>query len=178
MKRILLGALFALALVPAGAAAGSVGIGVFGGASLPVLYDNASLGGLAGVRIPINVLPMLTFEPYYSKSQLGDTQDTFGGQSYTRSGPELHTYGGNAIFEFGEGLKFYPFVGIGSTRIEQESVEDVTDTNLNFGLGFKYMAMHKLAFDLRGELSAVITGDTSRKFGNLTLGVSYALFEY
>ena len=49
---------------------------------------------------------------------------------------------------------------------------------LNFGLGFKFSPMAKLAFDLRGELSAVITGDTSRKFGNLTLGVSYALFEY
>src|SRR5262245_31988359 len=107
MKRVLIGAIFAMALAPAVAAAGSVGIGVFGGASLPVLYDNASVGGQAGVRIPINVLPMLTIEPYYSKSQLGDTEDTFAGQTYTRSGPELYTYGGNAVFEFGEALKFY-----------------------------------------------------------------------
>ena len=178
MKRTLLGAMFALALVPAVAAAGSVGIGVFGGASLPILYDNASIGGQAGLRVPVNVLPMLTIEPYYAQSRLGDHEDTFAGQTYTRSGPELYTYGGNAVFEFGEGVKFYPFVGIGSTRIEQESAEDVTDTNLNFGLGFKFSAMAKLALDLRGELQAVITGDTSRKFGNITLGVSYALFEY
>ena len=178
MRRIVFGAMFALALAPAVAAAGSVGIGVYGGASLPVLYDSASLGGVAGVRIPINVLPMLTIEPYYSKSQLGDTEDTFAGQTYTRSGPELYTYGGNAVFEFGNTLKFYPFVGIGSTKIEQEATEDVTETNLNFGLGFKYSVMEKLALDLRGELDSVITGDTSRKFGNFTLGVSYALFEY
>ena len=36
--------------------------------------------------------------------------------------------------------------------------------------------MAKLGVDLRGELNAVVTGDTSRKFGNLTAGVSYALF--
>jgi hypothetical protein len=31
--------------------------------------------------------------------------------------------------------------------------------------------------DVRAELNSVITGDTSRKFGNFTAGVSYALFE-
>jgi len=178
MKSRILAALFALALLPAVAAAGSVGIGAFGGASLPVLNDNASTGGLAGVRVPINLLPLLTVEPFYAQSRLGDTEDTFAGQSYTRSGPELYTYGANAVFKFGEGVKFYPLVGIGSTKIEQEGSDDVTDTSLNFGLGFGFSPMPKLDIDLRGELSAVVTGDTSRKFGNFTLGVSYAIFDF
>lgn len=178
MKSRILAALFALALVPAMAAAGSVGVGAFGGASLPVLYDNAGIGGLAGVRVPVSLLPMLTVEPYYSQSRLGDTEDTFAGQTYTRSGPELYTFGANAIFKFGEGVKFYPLVGIGSTKIEQAGSDDLTETNLNFGLGFGFSPAPKFDIDLRGELSAVITGDTSRKFGNFTLGVSYAIFDF
>src|SRR5262249_25287875 len=146
MKPRILAAVFALALVPAVAAAGSVGIGAFGGASLPILYDPASIGGQAGVRVPVNLLPLLTIEPDYAQSRLGDTNDTFGGQPYTRSGPELYSFGGNAMFKFGEGAKFYPIVGIGSTKIEQEGAEDITDTCLNFGLGFGFSPVTKLDF--------------------------------
>jgi hypothetical protein len=178
MKPRIYAALLTLALVPAVAAAGNIGIGAFGGASLPILYDAASIGGQAGLRVPVSLLPMLTVEPYYAQTRLGDADETFAGQTYTRSGPELYTFGANAIFKFGEGVKFYPLVGIGSTRLEQNGVEDITDTNLNFGLGFGFSPMEKLDFDLRAELSAVVTGDTSRKFGNFTLGASYALFDF
>ena len=178
MKIRILAVCLALALVPAIASAGSVGIGAFGGLSVPVLTDPASNGPQYGVRVPIHVLPLLTFEGFYAQSALGDAQDTFAGQSYTRSGPDLHTYGANAVFKFGEGVKFYPLVGIGSTKIEQSGAEDVTETSLNFGLGFGFPVMPKLDLDLRGELSSVITGDTSRKYGNFTVGVSYALFDF
>ena len=178
MKSRVFTALFALALVPAVAAAGTLGIGAFGGLSFPIINDTAGNGAQYGVRAPINLIPLLTVEPFYAQSSLGDVDETFGGQSYTRSGPDVKTFGANAIFNFGGPVKFYPLVGIGGTTIEQSGSEDISETSLNFGLGFGFQPMEKLGVDLRGELCSVVTGDTSRKFGNLTVGVSYALFGF
>jgi hypothetical protein len=178
MRSRVFAALFALALVPAVAVAGGVGIGAYGGVSFPIAYDTATQGPQYGLRAPIQLLPLLIVEPYYAQSALGDKDETFGGQTYTRSGPDVDTFGANALFNFGGSVKFYPFVGIGSTTIKQSGSEDITDTNLNFGLGFGFTPMPKLGIDLRGELNSVVTGDTSRKFGNLTVGVSYALFGF
>lgn len=178
MKLRVFTALFALALVPAVAAAGSVGVAAYGGVSFPIVYDTATQGPQYGLRVPVHLIPLLVVEPYYAQTSLGDKDETFGGQTYTRSGPDLKTFGANALFNFGGPVKFYPFVGIGSTTIKQSGSDDVTDTNLNFGLGFGFTPMPKLGIDLRGELNSVVTGDTSRKFGNLTVGVSYALFGF
>jgi opacity protein-like surface antigen len=175
MKLRVFTALFALVLVPAVAAAGTLGIGAYGGLSIPILYDTASNGALYGLRAPVNLIPLLTIEPFYAQSSLGDKDETFGGQSYTRSGPDVKSFGANALFNLGT---MYPYVGIGSTTFEQSGSEDVTDTSLNFGLGLGFKVMPKLTIDLRGELSAVVTGDTSRKLGNLTVGASYALFGF
>ena len=43
-----------------------------------------------------------------------------------------------------------------------------------FGLGIS--PMPKLTVHVRGELQMAVDGGTSRKFGNVTLGASYALF--
>jgi opacity protein-like surface antigen len=171
-------AVLALALVPAMAAAGSLGIGAYGGLSIPIINDTAGNGALYGLRAPVHLLPLLTIEPFYAQSSLGDVEETFGGQTYTRSGPDVKTFGANAIFNFGGGVTFYPLVGIGGTKIEQSGSEDISETSINFGLGFGFTPMPKLGVDLRGELCSVVTGDTSRKFGNLTVGVSYALFGF
>ena len=174
MKQRIFLALLALALVPAAARAGSVGIGVFGGISVPILYDGATNGTQYGARLPIGLLPFLTLEPYYAQSELGDKDETFGGVTYTRSGPEVESFGANALFNFGGPVRFYPYAGIGQTTIKQTGSDDVTDTSINFGLGFGFTPVGSLSIDIRGELNSIVTGDTSRKFGNLTAGVSYA----
>jgi len=178
MKPRVLAGLLTLALVPAAAGAASLGLGVYGGVSFPLVYDTASQGPQYGLRAPIHLIPLLIVEPYFAKSALGDKDETFGGQTYTRSGPDVDTFGANALFNFGGSVKFYPFLGIGSTTIKQSGSSDVTDTNLNFGVGLGFTPIPKLGVDLRAELNAVVTGDTSRKFGNLTAGVSYALFGF
>lgn len=177
MKQRILLTLLAVALIPATAGAVGIQAGVYIGTSTPILNDGAKSGVQYGVRAPVSLAPMLIVEPFYAQSALGDVEETFGGQTYTRSGPDVKTFGANAIFHFGEGLKFYPLVGIGSTTIEQTGTEDITDTSLNFGLGLGIPVMARFLIDVRAELSSVITGDTSRKFGNFTAGVSYALFE-
>ncbi len=175
MKRIIAAALLALALVPAVAGAGSVGIGLYGGFSAPILYDTATSGTQYGVRVPVNLIPLVTVEPYFDKTMLGDKDETFAGQTYTRSGPDVDTFGANALIHLGT---MYPYVGIGSAKFKQSGSPDVTDTSLNFGLGLGFKLMPKLGLDIRGELSAIVTGDTSRKIGYLNVGVSYALFDF
>ncbi len=176
MKQRIFIAVLALALVPAAASAVGVGLGVYGGASFPILQDNAGNGSQFGVRVPVSVIPLVTAEPFFAKSSLGDKEDTFGGVTYKRSGPDVTTFGLNALLNFGGPFQFYPFVGIGSSKIEQEGASDITETTYDFGLGLGLSPIPKLSVHVRGEFSAVVTGDTSRKFGNLTAGVSYALF--
>lgn len=177
MKQRIFVALLALALaVPATAGAVSIGLGVFGGPSIPVLQDNAGSGTQFGLRVPVSLIPLISAEPYFSKSSLGDKEETFGGLSYTRSGPDITTFGLNAMLNLGGPFQFYPYLGIGSTKVEQEGSDDLTETNINFGLGLGISPIPKISAHLRAELNSVLTSDTSRKFANITAGVSYALF--
>jgi len=176
MKQRIFVALLALALVPTAASAIGIGLGVYGGPSFPILQSNAGNGAQFGVRVPVSVVPLLTAEPFFAKSSLGDKEDTFGGVTYTRSGPDVTTFGLNALLNFGGPFQFYPFVGLGSSKIEQNGAEDVTETTYDFGLGFGLSPIPKLSAHIRAEFVAIVTGDTSRKFGNINVGVSYALF--
>jgi len=176
MKKRVIIALLALVLVPAAAGARGIGLGVFGGASIPILQDNASQGTQFGLRVPVNVVPLLTVEPFYSKSSLGDKTVTFGGLSYTRDGGDVAAFGVNALLTVGGPVSFYPFVGLTSSKITRSGAADLSKTGYNFGLGLGITPMPKLRVDVRGELNAVVTDQTSRKFGNITGGVSYALF--
>jgi len=176
MKQWTFAALLALAVVPAVATAGSIGLGVFGGPSFPILDSNAGNGSQFGVRVPVNLIPLLSVEPFYAKSSLGDKEETFGGISYKRSGPDVSTFGANVLLSIGGPFQFYPFVGLGSSKIEQSGISDITKTSYDFGVGFGISPMPKLSVQLRAEMNAVVTGDTSRRFGNITVGASYALF--
>jgi hypothetical protein len=176
MNRRFMIALIALALVPAAASARGVGLGVFGGASIPILQDNATQGTQFGARVPVNIVPLLTVEPFYAKSKLGDKTDTFAGLSYTRDGGEVTSFGANVMLNLGGPVSFYPFAGLTSSKLEVTGSEDVKKTGYDFGLGFGIAIVPKLRLDVRGELNAVVTDQTSRKYGNITGGVSYALF--
>lgn len=177
MNRRFMIALIALVLAPAAASARGVGLGVFGGASIPILQDNASQGTQFGARVPVNIVPLLTVEPFYAKSRLGDKTQTFGGLSYTRDGGEVSAFGANVMLNLGGPVSFYPFAGLASSKITRSGAEDVKKTGYNFGLGFGIAVIPKLRLDLRGELDAVISDQTSRKYGNITGGLSYALFD-
>jgi opacity protein-like surface antigen len=164
---------------PAPAArAGTLGLagGVYGGMSFPVLQDDQGQGPLFGARLPVRVLPLLTVEPFYTTSALGDqTIEASPGFSVTREGSDVTTYGVNALFPFGTKTLLYPFVGIGSARFERTG-EDETFTSFAVGLGLGVTLIPKLTLDVRGELQAASTGETSRKMVNLTLGATYSIF--
>lgn len=177
MRKLVIAAALA-ALCTAGAAhATGIGVGVFGGLSYPVIQDDVSNGTVVGVRVPVSLVPMITAEPFYTSSSLGDKDETLGGITYTREGFDGKAYGLNVILgsPMGMGFKFYPIVGIAKYKLERTGSEDIDDTGYNVGLGIGIGATPKISLQIRGELAIVKTDDTSRKFGNATAGLTYSL---
>jgi hypothetical protein len=175
MRRLIALALVLL-VVPAGVArAGSIGLGVFGGMSYPVLQDDTGKGTLLGVRVPVKLVPLITLEPFYASSKLNDKVTSIAGVDFTRQGFDETAYGANLMLATGGPLSFYPYGGIGQTTLKRDGL-DKSYTTYQGGIGLGVSPAPKITIHLRGELQMVVDGETSRKFGNATLGASYALF--
>jgi hypothetical protein len=162
-------------------------VGIFGGSTVPVAQDvdvsSPSLseafgpsGGQWGFRAAVKAIPVVTLEPYYSKSSYGDDTQTYNGIEYTRSGFEGNSLGLNAIFGTpdGAGFHFFPYVGFGKFDLDRPG-ETIDDTGWNFGLGVGYGFAEKFSVQFRPELNMVVTGETSRKFATASLGLSYVI---
>jgi opacity protein-like surface antigen len=158
---------------PAGAV--SVGAEVFGGLSLPVLQPTSDQGSQFGVRLPVRLIPMLGAEPFFARSNLGDKTETLGGVSYARDGGRITGYGVNVRLGGASvpGIGFFPYAGVGSYKLERSGSPDETDVGYDLGLGLQLAPAPRFAISLRGELDALVTGSTSRKFANVTVGASY-----
>jgi hypothetical protein len=175
MKRLIALSLALLAVTAGVASAGTVGLGVFAGSSIPVLQEDVAQGAIFGLRAPVKLIPLVTVEPYYASSSLGDKDVEVAGITYTREGFDETAYGLNAMLTMGGPVQFYPFVGVGSTQLKRTG-NDLTLTTYNFGLGLGISPMPKLALHVRGEMQMAVDGEASRKFANITAGASYALF--
>jgi hypothetical protein len=179
MKRAFVFALLALSVGAGAAQAAGPGVGIspFGGYNIALIQQDTGNGALFGIRVPVNLIPLITVEPYYATSNLGDVTETFGGLSYTRTGFNMKAFGATAILGSigGGGLKFYPYAGIGSYKLDRTGSEDIKETGYNFGLGIGVPAGPKISVQMRGGLDMIVTGDTSRKFANVTLGINYNL---
>lgn len=177
-KRFLTGALIALALAAGASSAHAVSISgeVFGGMSIPVLQDDSDQGTVFGLRVPVSVAPLLTLEPWFSKSALGDKSQTIAGLPYERDGGDLTAFGLNARLGgvAGPGVSFFPYAGLGTYTLERSGAEDISEMGYDLGLGLTLTPMPKLGIGLRGQLTMVPTGDTSRKYGEVQVGVSYS----
>jgi opacity protein-like surface antigen len=176
MRKAAILMLFALALLPCTAGATSIGVGAFGGMSIPVLQDDNGQGTVMGLRAPVSLLSLVTVEPYYVMGSGGDKDQDIEGTTITRSGLDVGGFGANVLLTFGGKIQFYPFAGIGSYKLSRDGSEDVTNTAYTFGLGLGISPMPKLSIHLRGELAAAVDGETSRKWANATVGVSYNIF--
>lgn len=170
--------IFAAALVlaaPASSHAASIGVGAFGGYSVPIVQDDTGNGPVFGLRAPVKLVPLVTVEPYYAMSTLGEKTLTVGGIDYTRDGFETKAFGANVMLTLGGPVQFYPWAGIGSTSLDRDG-ESKSFTTYSGGLGLGFSMIPKVTLHVRGGLDAVVDGEASRKFGNVTVGASYALF--
>ena len=168
--------LLALAVTTATAAPIKVGIGAFGGVSIPVLNELSKQGSQLGVRVPVKLLPLVTLEPYYSNAGLGDATETVLGVSYTRVGGKVSGFGLNALFTFGGAVQFYPWAGLGSYKITRTGADDINKSGFQGGLGLGVKIIPGLDLHVRGGLDVVSTDGTSQKFADINAGLNYAFF--
>jgi opacity protein-like surface antigen len=176
MRRAMILMLFVLTLLPCAAGAASVAVGAFGGMGIPIIQDDNGQGTTFGLRTSASLIPLVTVEPYFVKTSGGDKDQDIEGTTYTRSGLDVTGFGANVLLTFGGKIQFYPFAGIGSYALSRTGSEDVTNTAYTFGLGLGISPMPKLSIHVRGELAAAVDGETSRKWANATVGVSYNVF--
>lgn len=177
MKKTMVFALLAVALLTGVAGAASVGIGAFGGVGIPIIQDDTGRGTVFGVRAPVTLLPLITVEPYFLSSSGGDKDQDLGGTTITRTGIDVAGFGANAMLTLGGPVQFYPFAGIGSHKLKRDGVEE-TRTAYSFGLGIGISPMPKFTVHIRGQLDAAVKDDTSRKWGTATVGLSYNLLKF
>jgi len=181
MRRILVLPALALglALIPSTSHAFSIGIGAFGGTSIPISQDDVGTGAAYGARLPIKIIPLVSVEPYWSKSTLGDGTIDVGGVATTVDGFDVDSFGVNAFLgslAAAPGIRFYPYIGIASSKFSRSGSSDVTKTTYNFGIGAGLGLVKSLSIDGRAEMNVTDTDDQTRKFGTLTIGLSYTLF--
>jgi hypothetical protein len=177
-RRIYLVAFLALLIAPLTASAGqpTIGISGYGGLNIPVVQDDVKSGPMFGVRVPVTLISFLSVEPYFLTSSLGDGEEEIGGFTYTRDGFQQTGFGINAMLgslAAGPMIRFYPYAGIGSNKLTRVGSSDISEVGYNFGFGLGITPAHGIGLHLRGGLNMIKTGDTSRKFANATLGVSY-----
>lgn len=174
MRKMLLLALLIAATCASTAHAMGFGITVEGGPSWPVLQDDQGNGAVWGVRVPVNLVPLLTLEPFYVGGSYHDkTIQTLAGPQ-TRDGGTTRSWGLNlALANPTAKFSFFPYAGIGSSTVSRASFADVTHTSYDFGLGLGIGLHENLSAAVRGEMQMIVNGDVSRKFGNLTFGLTY-----
>ena len=175
MKRNGILVLLLLVLAAGTASAASVGIGVFGGTSVPIIQDDNGNGTLFGARVPVALIPLVTIEPYYAKTAGKDKSQDIDGFPIPYEGIDVTSFGANVLLTFGGKFQFYPFAGIGSFKMKRTALDE-SKSGYNFGLGLGLSPIPKFSIHVRGELAAAIDAGTSRKWANVTAGVSYNFF--
>src|SRR5262245_25626313 len=137
MRRAFLSSVLALgvAMVPGAAHAVSVGLGAYGGGSIPIEQQDVESGSTFGVRIPISIIPLVSVEPFFASSALGDGEETIGGITYTRDGFDHTEFGVHAMLgslKNNPGFRFFPYLGIASSKLSREGSEDIKKASYQF----------------------------------------------
>jgi hypothetical protein len=181
MKKQVLAGVLALALLPAAARAATIGIGAYGGSSIPLVQEDNGSGSMYGLRVPVGLIPMVTVEPFYASTSGGSKSQTAAGVTLTRDGIDVTSYGANLLLTFGGVVQMFPFAGVSSNHLKRAGL-DATQTGYDFGLGLGFkLPLVGLSANVRGAANIVTdpaSTEASRKWGEVTVGVAYNLFKF
>ena len=174
MKRIVPILLLGLALTAGAAHAAGIGVGAFGGTSIPVVQEDAKTGALYGVRLPVTVVPLLRLEPFWATNAAGRRRGDV-------RWPDLHS---RRRRDFGLRAERHARdrrARCASTRsrasartgscARRRTTARRSATTPGSGLGLS--PLPGLEVDLRAEFVVITLDGTSRKVVNVTLGASY-----
>jgi len=182
MKKIVAGVSVVLLAVvvaaPAQAEMVGVGFSVFGGYEIPVGQDDAAEGSTYGLRVPLQVINMLRFEPWVSRINVGDYEIDGIGGPFTFEGGTITSYAVNVIFGTPittRSIGIGAVLGIGKHQYKVDDVEIYNRVGYNGGLDLSVgIGDVPLIFNGRAEVLVVPLEDGgSRKYALFTLGATY-----
>ncbi len=155
-----------------------LGVGVFGGMTLPIVQDDQKSGTVFGFYGRVKLIPILVFEPNISFAKYGDP-DPFDGVNLGIVGSKVTSFGVDAVLGAGPGapgMTPFFFGGIGSYSIKNDDT-DFDESAIGFsgglGLGFN---LGMLDLNVRGRAIVIPLEDGgSKKSATATVGLSYVL---
>lgn len=171
MKRILVFAMLACALSAASASAASVSLGIAAGITSPNETIDGDNGSNFSVSAPVRLVPLVTVEPFYSRSKLGDQDVSVPPVSLVLTGATFSTFGARVALTFGGPVTVYPYLGVGYTTSKHLGFKESGMSYLG-GLGLGVAIVPKLRLDARAEQHTVSLDTGSRGMVNLSVGVS------
>ncbi|MEY4374317.1 MAG: hypothetical protein RL760_483 [Candidatus Eisenbacteria bacterium] len=171
MKRILVLALLAGALFADRTFAAGVSLGLSAGISSPSETVEGENGSYFSVSAPVRLVPLVTVEPFFAQSRLGDQDVSVPPISLVLKGATLSTVGARVALTFGGPVSVYPYLGVGYTNYDHLGFKESAVSYLG-GLGVGVSIVPKLRLDARAEQHTVSLDQRSVGVFNLSLGVS------
>ena len=155
-----------------------LGVGVFGGMTLPIVQDDQKSGTVFGFFGRLKLIPILVFEPNISFATYGDP-DPISGVNLGSVGSKVTSFGIDAVLGAGPGapgMTPFFFGGIGSYSIKNDDTDfDETAIGYSGGLGLGFN-LGMLDLNVRGRAIVIPLEDGgSKKSASATVGLSYVL---
>jgi hypothetical protein len=159
----------------ASATAPKIGVGAFGGVSIPVVQKDQAQGTEFGLRARLTLLSFLSGEAQLAFTKWGKP-DPIEGIPWTE-GSKVTSFGVNGVLGGGPGPGVKPFfvVGAGSYKIKNdETTQELTRMGYSGGLGIGIGFGPKIGLDVRGEAVVVpLEEGGSKKAVKVTGGLFY-----
>ncbi|PWB68531.1 hypothetical protein C3F09_11475 [candidate division GN15 bacterium] len=155
-----------------------IGLGGFGGLSIPVVQDDQASGTEFGIRARVK-LPIVTVEPNVSFAKWGKA-DPPEGITDMPDGSKVTSFGIDALLGGAPGVPgFKPFFVIGGASYKVKNDDtgyDESKLGFSAGLGVMLGLAAKLDLDVRGKAVVIPTdGGGSKKAVSVTAGVAVNL---
>jgi len=159
------------------ASAGKFSIGAFAGLNIPIGQEDMGNGTLFGAKGRVLLLPFLGVEPNFVYSEYGDKDHDILGETQTRKGGEITSFGADVVFGTFSGFskaRFYGILGINSNTLKWEPSEDQTRLGLSFGTGIEFLPTEIFSIEVRARVHAIsLDGGGGRNNLELTAGLNY-----
>ncbi len=165
-----------------GACAGdlTLGVGIAGGAVIPIVQDDEATGSHATLRAAYRPVNSIALEASLTVARFGDPKIDLAGVTNDLQGSSLTAYGVDGIIGGGPGGTVRPFfiIGIGYFRVSRDQTRAWDNNRTEFGysggLGLAVGLTRALQLDVRGRLNIVpAEGTSSRKSAFVQGGLNY-----
>lgn len=179
MKKILCLSILMVLLggVSVASAAGKFSVGGFAGLNIPVGQEDVGNGTLFGAKGRIILLPFLGVEPNFVFSKYGDKDHDVGGLTMTRSGGDVTSFGVDAVIGTFSGFsqaRFYGLVGINSNTFKRDGLPDQTRMGVSFGTGIEFLPADVFGIEVRARIHSIsLEGGGGRNNLELSAGLNY-----